>query len=192
MIIYLSGDVESNPGPTSINMTPNTKQYHGFLKLRGLKIAHLSIRSILGKMDTQKISLNENPFDILTISETWLTSNISDDKISIPGYSLARNNRIEKLGGGTLAFVKNTIPYKTRVDLQNKNIESTDIEINRPKSKSLFILIIYRAPDQPLETFTHELHTALSSIPLDAEIVLLGDFNVNCFAERNDSSRPLR
>ena len=143
-------------------------------------------------MDTLKISLNENPFDVLTISETWLTSNISDDEISIPGCSLTRNDRIEKHGGGTLAFVKNTIPYKTRVDLQNKNIESTVVEITRPKSKSLFILTIYRAPDQPLETFTHELHIALSSIPLDAEIVLLGDFNVNFLAKRNDSSRPLK
>ena len=172
MTIYLSGDVESNPGPASINMTPNTQQSHSFLKSRGLKIGHLNIRSILGKMDTLKISLNENPFDVLTISETWLTSNISDDEISIPGYSLTKNDRIEKHGGGTLAFVKNTIPYKTRVDLQNKNIESTVIEITRPKSKSLFILTIYRAPDQSLETFTHELHIALSSIPLDAEIVL--------------------
>ena len=192
MTIYLSGDVESNPGPASINMTPNTQQSHSFLKSRGLKSAHINIRSILGKMDTLKISLNENPFDVLTISETWLTSNISDDEISIPGYSLTRNNRIEKHGGGMLAFVKNTIPYKTRVDLLNKNIESTVIVITRPKSKSLFILTIYRAPDQPLETFTHELHTALSSIPLDAEIVLLGDFNMHFLAKQNDSSRPLK
>ena len=113
MTIYLSGDVESNPGPASINMASNTQQYHSFLKSQGLKIAHLNIRSILGKMDTLKISLNENPFDILTISETWLTSDISDDEIYIPGYSLTRNDRIEKHGGGTLTFVKNTIPELT-------------------------------------------------------------------------------
>ena len=44
------------------------------------------------------------------MSETWLTSNKSDDEISIPGYSMTRNDRVEKHGGGTLAFVKNTIP----------------------------------------------------------------------------------
>ena len=66
-------------------------------------------------MDTLKISLNENPFDILTISETWPTSNISDDEISIPGYSLTRNDRNEKYGGGTLAFFKNTIPYRSEL-----------------------------------------------------------------------------
>ena len=159
MTINLSGDVESNPGPASINMTSKTRQYHSFLKSRGLKIAHLNIRSILGKMDILKISLNENSFDILTISETWLTSNRSDDEISIPGYSLTRNDRIEKHGGGTFAFVKNTIPYKIRVDLQNKNIESTVIEITRQKSKSLFILTIYRAPGQPLTSYCTILYS---------------------------------
>ena len=88
--------------------------------------------------------------------------------------------------------MRDGIPYKTRTDLLSSNIESTVIEITRPKSKSLFIFTIYKAPDQLLESLTEELDTALSSISLEAEVILLGDFNVNFLATKIDASRVLK
>jgi hypothetical protein len=148
LVISISGNVESNPGPTSIT---NSHQASGFPQSRGLKVAHLNIRSICNKIDSLKLLLNEKPFDIFTISETRLNSDITDGKISIPGYTFARNDRNGRSGGGTLAFVKDGIPYKIRTDLSS-NIESTVIDITRPKCKSLFIFTIYKAPDQLLES----------------------------------------
>jgi hypothetical protein len=49
------------------------------------KVAHLNIRSIYNKIGSLKLLLNEKPFDIFTISETWLNSDITDGEISIPG-----------------------------------------------------------------------------------------------------------
>ena len=49
-----------------------------------------------------------------------------------------------------------------------------------------------KAPDQLLESLTEELDTALSSISLEAEVILLGDFNVNILATKNDASRALK
>jgi hypothetical protein len=91
-----------------------------------------------------------------------------------------------------LAFVRDGIPYKIRTDLLSSNIESTVIEITQPKCKSLFIFTIYKAPDQLLESLTEELDTALSSISLEAEVILLGDFNVNFLATKNYASRALK
>jgi hypothetical protein len=42
-----------------------------------------------------------------------------------------------------------------------------------------------------LESLTEELDTALSSISLEAEVILLGDFNVNFLATKIDASRVL-
>ena len=189
LVISISGDVESNPGPASIT---NSYQASGFLQSRGLKVAHLNIRSIYNKIDSLKLLLNEKPFDIFTISETWLNSDITDGEISIPGYTFSRNDRNGRSGGGTLAFVRDGIPYKIRTDLLSSKIESTVIEITRPKCKSLFIFTIYKAPDQLLESLTEELDTALSCISLEAEVILLGDFNVNFLATKNDASRALK
>ena len=112
--------------------------------------------------------------------------------IRFPGYTFSRNDRNGRSGGGTLAFVRDGIPYKIRTDLPSSNIESTVIEITRPKCKSHFIFTIYKAPDQLLESLTEELDTALSSISLEAEVILLGDFNVNFLATKNDASRALK
>ena len=43
-----------------------------------------------------------------------------------------------------------------------------------------------------LESLTEELDTALSSISLEAEVILLGDFNVNFLATKNDATRALK
>ena len=43
-----------------------------------------------------------------------------------------------------------------------------------------------------LESLTEELDTALSSISLEAEVILLGDFNVNFLATKNYASRALK
>ena len=43
-----------------------------------------------------------------------------------------------------------------------------------------------------LVSLTEELDTALSSISLEAEVILLGDFNVNFLATKNDASRALK
>ncbi len=66
LVISISGDVESNPGPASITNT-NSQQASGFLQSRGLKVGHLNIRSIYNKIDSLKLLLNEKPFDIFTI-----------------------------------------------------------------------------------------------------------------------------
>jgi hypothetical protein len=42
------------------------------------------------------------------------------------------------------------------------------------------------------ESLTEELDAALSSISLEAEVILLSDFNVNFLATRNDASRTLK
>ena len=57
----------------------------------------------------------KNLFDIFTISETWLNSEITDDEISIPGYTFSRNDRNGRSGGGTLAFVRNGILTKHKL-----------------------------------------------------------------------------
>ena len=189
LVISISGDVESNPGPASIT---NSHQASSFLQSRSLKVALLNIRSIYNKIDSLKLLLNEKPFDIFTISETWLNSYITDGEISIPGYTFSRNDWNGRSGGGTLALVRDGIPYKIRTDLLSSNIESTVIEITRPKCKSLFIFTIYKAPDQLLESLTEELDAALSSISLEAEVILLGNFNVNFLATKNYASRTLK
>ena len=114
-----------------------------------------------------------------SVSETWLKPSIPDNEIQIPGYSCVRSDRLHKTGGGTMAYVRDGIPYRLRPDLGASLPESCVIEISRPKCKKLIIWTIYRAPDSNLETFIQDLNTSLSSVPVKTELILLGDFNIN-------------
>ena len=82
---------------------------------KGLTILHWNARSMYHKYE-QLLHICENSeCEMLCISESWLTNNITDDMISIPGYNLYRRDRDEasgKLrggGGGVCVYVKSKL-----------------------------------------------------------------------------------
>ena len=75
---------------------------------KGIQIGHLNIRSLPNKIDEVRIIMNEQHFDILAISETWLSDHIHSEIVHISGYHLYRNDR-RSHGGGVLLYIKDTI-----------------------------------------------------------------------------------
>ena len=90
---------------------------------------------------------------------------------------------------GTAIYIRDGLPYRTRGDLTNENIETCWIEIIRPKTKSLFICSVYKPLDSHIDNFIAELNNDISRIQENAEIVLLGDFNVDYQRRSTDKSR---
>jgi len=89
-----------------------------------IKVAHLNARSIKNR-DHYILTKNlaaENDFDILTVSETWLDSSVTDLEVEIPGYVVLRLDRHDKPGGGVCAYVRES--YKTK-HLQDLSFIST-------------------------------------------------------------------
>ena len=172
-LLLQCNDVSLNPGP------PVKLSVENFTRSRGLKIAHLNVRSLMPKLDSLKILFENKPFDVFTVSETWLKPSILDNEIHLPGYSCVRSDRLGKVGGGCLAYVRDGIPYRPRPDLGTSSTESCVVEISRPKCKRLLIWTIYRAPDLNMESFVQDLDTSLSALPDNIELILLGDLNVN-------------
>ena len=105
LFISLAGDVSINPGPVA----PPSLSVRDFTRFRGLKVAHLNIRSVYPKLDSLKLWLLNQPLDVFTVSETWLKPSITDNEIQIPGYSCVRSERLHKTGGGTMAYVRDGI-----------------------------------------------------------------------------------
>ena len=61
--------------------------------------------------------LHHHPFDIITLSETWLRNDTNLlQYVQIPGYSLCYKNRDERREGGVGIYIKDTIKYKKRQD----------------------------------------------------------------------------
>ena len=74
-----------------------------------------NVRSLDNKLpEVNTTVLKESP-DIALFTESWLHDGIDDDAISINGYSVARNDRTHKRGGGIIAYVRCNIPFRVIV-----------------------------------------------------------------------------
>ena len=74
------------------------------------------------KIDSLHLFINKNPFDVVAVSETWLKPTITNGEIRIPNYSITRQDRIDKSGGGTAFYIREGLPYRMRRDMQNNDL----------------------------------------------------------------------
>ena len=60
---------------------------------------------------------------------------------------MIRNDR-NREGGGVCIYVKSTLAFNVRSDLNDPKLEALWVEILLPKSKSILIGVCYRPPEQ--------------------------------------------
>ena len=82
-------------------------------------------------------------------------------------------------GGGIGFYIRDTLNYSVRSDLNNTQIEVLTIEISKYKTKAFLVTTWYRPPNTPVESF-QEFEKLLQHIDLeDRESIILGDLNCN-------------
>ena len=67
--------------------------------------------------------MSKQQIDILAINETKLDSNIPMGLISLEGYNWVSMNR-NRFGGGVGFYIRNTIDFRTRPDLNTQGISN--------------------------------------------------------------------
>ena len=91
--LLLSNNVEVNPGPSAPCSTRNGSVMDGNLnsaaidsplkRVKGLKMVHLNVRSLLKIIDKLRLFVCANKPNIITLSESWLDCSISNEEILI-------------------------------------------------------------------------------------------------------------
>ena len=84
-----------------------------------LKIAHLNAELLKCRQhffQTRELAL-ENEFDILSISDTWFNSSVTNANVEISGYRIFRLDRIGKTGADVCAYVKSVLKVEVLKDL---------------------------------------------------------------------------
>ena len=135
-------------------------------------------------MDELKIILDQYDMSTASITETWLNEKIDDAAVCIDGYSIARCDRIDKLGGGVCAFIKSDMPFKILTEFNDIDFETLWIYVRPHKHNRgfscLIVCVAYKSPSSNNAAFIDHLSTtldlALNEYP-NAGIFLLGDFN---------------
>ena len=151
--------------------------------LPGLKLVHLNIRSL--KNNAHFLELRKftkfNKIDVLTVSETWLNTSVTNKEIEIEGYKLHRLDRLHKKGGGVCAYIRKDIKSLVLKDLSyisETNFHQLWIKLQHKKSKSLLVCVSYRPPDSPLDCFEKYFKpNYVHALTMGKLIILLGDLN---------------
>ena len=136
--LITSGDICPNPGPTRSTRTSkvgDAKSKRGSVnpvstQTSEFKCALLNARSLKAfyrdtatgdktcKLVALKRLIHDNSYDIIAVTETWLSTTIMDSEISGKNYSIYKRNRVGRRGGGVLLLIKSNIASSRRYDLE--------------------------------------------------------------------------
>ena len=88
-----------------------------------LSFVHYNVQSILPKIDLFHAELIV--FDILAFSETWLHPDIDADNLLLEQHQVPeRKDRNADNHGGVTIYIKESIHYKRRADLEVRDLEN--------------------------------------------------------------------
>ena len=91
----------------------------------------------------------ENDFEILSISETWFNSSVTNASVEIPGYRIFRLHCVGKIGASVCAYVKSTLKVKVLKDLMGITESGLLlwIQVQNKKLRLLLVYFTYRPPE---------------------------------------------
>ena len=129
-------------------------------------------------------------FDVLAFTETWLNSSYASDDIRLESFrEPERKDRVGDSHGGVIIYVKDSIHYRRRNDLELRGIECIWIQLTL-KHKHVLFGLFYRPPNSDSIYYSgieDSIHLAIDSGITD--IIITGDFNFNML--NNQTSRKI-
>jgi hypothetical protein len=123
---------------------------------------------------------NENS-DVICVTETWLTDEVSNKEILHSGFTIYRKDRTNRCGGGVLIAIK-TETFKSVKEYQPgieelQQLEIVSTEVETANNQKLLYCCCYRPPDADL-SWTDAFNTFLNhACEQYQNIVISGDFN---------------
>ena len=141
-------------------------------------------------IDQFRYFLKDKQFDIICLNETLLDETINDHEVNITGYEILRKDR-NRNGGGVAVYVRNTINYISRTELDTDDLETITVEISKPRSIKPFIVnCLYRPPNATVERFSAYERLIEKLDSENKEIILIGDFNCDWTGVKSGIMQP--
>ena len=116
--------------------------------------------------------------DIILLTETWLNDSFNNVALSLTGYILQSDLRLDKstsasgIGGGLVVYTKSGLEVcKTNRFEQYGFTQFTEFEVGR----KLNIVLVYRSPNSSLDN-TEELSRMVQD--MEVNTLFIGDFNL--------------
>ena len=128
-----------------------------------LSIMYFNARSVLSKLDDLRLMCTLEKPDVVCIVETWLCSDITNNEIAIPEYTVHRLDR-NRHGGGILIYCHCHLNIRDRVYCQKihsiatyfslEQVVSSPTHFSHAGNPSLIDLLFISCPDRLLSCIT--------------------------------------
>ena len=107
----------------------------------------LNARSIVNKKNELNIMVEDIDPHIIGITESWAYTDITDAELGLTGCVMFRRDRIGRMGGGVILYVKESIQgYEVKLENEADYDEAVWCKIVSGNSK-LTIGLVYRSPN---------------------------------------------
>ena len=113
------------------------------------KFAAVNVRYVRNKADLIKEHVVEQNYDIVALTETWLTKDDQSEinVLTASGYSLCHLPRENKRGGGVGALYKSRLSMISETPLTTDTFEGLSVTLQCPKTKNnVRVYVIYPPP----------------------------------------------
>ena len=144
-----------------------------------LNIMYFNAQSLLPKMDRLRALVDAQRPHIVCIVETWLSSEISDNELTLEGFQVLRLDR-NRHGGGIIMFVHESLVPKVVVARPN-NLELLIISVtNYANTCKHHLGLFYRPPSSGVQCLENLYHCLGSLDPsCFSSFVIIGGFNID-------------
>lgn len=161
------------------------------LKKKGVSILHQNVRGLLyNKPAIEELVFSNKEIDVLTLSETHISAEENHDFFHLSGYNFEQRHRVNGSGGGVGVYIKNSIDYIRRTDLEKDGLENIVIEIVVNKSHNFLVATHYQPPKSSkyFPKDNNELLADQLSLYSNEskEVIILGDFNTNYLSSKDN------
>ena len=118
-------------------------------------------------------AMSTNPTFFLSLNETWLDENISDDELHLTGYNIIRRDRDSFRDGGVAVYIDDHLQFN-HINMEARpNIEVIWFEFIPTKSKKILFGSLSRPPNFDPSVFLQEVKSIIVNYSKDKNETIL-------------------
>jgi hypothetical protein len=143
-------------------------------------ILYTNIASLLAKYSDLVAYVNDLKPTFLSLTETWLSDVVPDSLASLDGYTIYRNDRNHKKGGGVCIYVSNELLSDNEVIpivTNTSGIDSLFLQVHN-QSWNFILGCVYRPPSSNINDDCTLLDVLGELTPRHDKVFVFGDFNM--------------
>lgn len=171
-----------------------------------MSYVHINIRSLLRKYDLFEYGFLDGEFDLIGVTESWLTACMPNNVVTCKGYNLIRKDRNTlqntngsgrvKRGGGLCLYLKDNFEYEELFPLNREcAFEWLCVKLSRGNLKQQTLTLIYRPPSFCANKAIEDHRQCLDYLTehyRNYEHIILGDININYMNSRCQLTKALK